>query len=350
MAEKMKQYMREQMECWESILRQPLSPGAGWNPDWKETKHLVLFGSGSSYYAGRIAAEFLKACCGMRTTVLTPSELYGEARFWNPEETLTAALSQSGKSVTTLDAMHFLKEQGFSVLAMTADPASPIACQADSHLEIACGEETVGPKTKGMTATVLTLYQLGLSGLLGTRAQADAIRESLMRGAENGRINLERAETFFEENREFFTGADSLMILGDEAAFASCQEGALKILETLYIPAQALELEEYTHGVQNTIRPGQHHILAASSEESSSRMERLNRYQQQKGCENLLLTPAKTQGAGILNLAHTGQAYTVFMELLPVFHVFSALGSEALDINCDLPKFDDFYGVMDTKL
>ena len=157
MAEKMKQYMREQMECWESILRQPLSPGAGWNPDWKETKHLVLFGSGSSYYAGRIAAEFLKACCGMRTTVLTPSELYGEARFWNPEETLTAALSQSGKSVTTLDAMHFLKEQGFSVLAMTADPASPIACQADSHLEIACGEETVGPKTKGMTATVLTL-------------------------------------------------------------------------------------------------------------------------------------------------------------------------------------------------
>ena len=67
MAEKMKQYMREQMECWESILRQPLSPGAGWNPDWKETKHLVLFGSGSSYYAGRIAAEFLKACCGMRT-------------------------------------------------------------------------------------------------------------------------------------------------------------------------------------------------------------------------------------------------------------------------------------------
>ena len=81
-----------------------------------------------------------------------------------------------------------------------------------------------------------------------------------------------------------------------------------------------------------------------------SRMERLNRYQQQKGCENLLLTPAKTQGAGILNLAHTGQAYTVFMELLPVFHVFSALGSEALGINCDLPKFDDFYGVMDTKL
>ena len=114
--------------------------------------------------------------------------------------------------------------------------------------------------------------------------------------------------------------------------------------------AQALELEEYTHGVQNTIRPGQHHILAASSEESSIRMERLNRYQQQKGCENLLLTPAKTQGAGILNLAHTGQAYTVFMELLPVFHVFSALGSEALGINCDLPKFDDFYGVMDTKL
>ena len=67
-------------------------------------------------------------------------------------------------------------------------------------------------------------------------------------------------------------------------------------------------------------------------------------------CKNLLLTPAKTQGAGILNLAHTGQAYTVFMELLPVFHVFSALGSEALGINCDLPKFDDFYGVMDTKL
>lgn len=353
MAQQMKIYMNEQPECWKKILTSslPLTPEAC-QLLRRPFSHLLLFGSGSSYFAGQIARSFLETYCGIQTTVLTPSELEKQSGFFSPETTLALALSQSGKSVTTLEGMDALQRGGFSILALTADAESEIAKKAQGHLRISCGPETVGPKTKGMTATVLTLYRLGLDQFSSfSAAQKKEILSHLEQAAAAGEENLRLSQEFFLSHEKFFTDPNVLFVIADEEAYPACQEGALKLLETLYLPVQTAEMEEYTHGLQNTIQPGLHQILVVSGEKQASRMARLNHYQTEKGCVNIVLSSVpEFSGENVLSLAHTGFEYTVFMEILPAFHVFSALGSEARGINCDRPKFHDFYHVMDTKL
>ena len=41
--------------------------------------------------------------------------------------------------------------------------------------------------------------------------------------------------------------------------------------------------------------------------------------------------------------------YLSIFETLPAFQVMSVFGSERRNIDCDKPKFPDFYGVLNTK-
>ncbi len=352
MAKQMKEYIVEQAVCWQRILQEKLimTEETSGKLQARKPKHLIVFGSGSSYIAGCVAKVFAEKYCGLHTMVLTPSQLYSQMQFYAPEQSLVVAVSQSGKSVTTMEALHWLKLHGYTVIGMTADAESQIANAADGHVLIDCGEEVVGPKTKGMTGTVLALYMLAMELNLD-EAERTEIFAQLTKAVTYGMLNQKVAENFFETHKTFFTEAGAMLIIAEEQAYASCLEGALKLLETIYIPVEALELEEYTHGVQNTIEPGLHHILVATNAENAGRMAQLNRFQLEKGCKNICLATVKNYNeADTLQLESTHRDYTLFMELLPVFHVFSAYGSEAKGIDCDHPKFANFYSIMGTKM
>lgn len=352
MAKQMKEYIAEQEVCWQRILQEKMimTEGTAEKLQVRKPKHLIVFGSGSSYIAGCVAKAFAEKYCRLHTVVLTPSQLYNQIPFFAPEESLIVAVSQSGKSVTTMDALHWLRQRGYTVIGMTADAESKIAKAADGHVLIDCGEEVVGPKTKGMTGTVLTLYMLAMELKLD-EAEKTEILAQLAEAVAYGMLNRKAAEVFFKEHKAFFAEAASILIIAEEQAHASCLEGALKLLETIYIPVEALEMEEYTHGVQNTIEPELHHILVAVDAENAGRMAQLNRFQLEKGCKNISIATVKDYDEeDTLQLASTHRDYTLFMELLPVFHVFSACGSEAKGIDCDHPKFTNFYSIMGTKM
>ena len=179
MAKQMKEYIVEQEVCWRRILQENLimTDKTAEKLQEEKPKHLIVFGSGSSYIAGCVAKAFAEKYCGLHTVVLTPSQLYGQMQFYAPEESLVVAVSQSGKSVTTIDALHWLRQCGYMVIGMTADAESQIAVAADGHVLIDCGEELVGPKTKGMTGTVLTLYMLIMELKLGEAEKAEILAQ-----------------------------------------------------------------------------------------------------------------------------------------------------------------------------
>ena len=212
----------------------------------------------------------------------------------------------------------------------------------------------MGPKTKGMTATVLTLYLLGLAlgsaWNLGDQGASDRFLEELNQAIDAAPSNIEKSVEFCRNQADLLAVMPHVTILSEDAGYYAAQEGALKLLETLYIPAVAYEFEEYLHGVNNTIAPGMCHLYLPAGEKNAKRMAALDHYTREKGCVNFIITVLDwEEGSHVLKLSGNQNPYLSIFETLPAFQVMSVFGSERRNIDCDKPKFPDFYGVLNTK-
>lgn len=357
MAEQMLAYIKEQPEVWERILGQQDEICSDFQKFAKELEvdQLVLIGSGSSYIASLTAAEFAVRTAGIACEVYTPAQIKRCRIANNKNRTLVVASSQSGKSVSTMNAVRSMQADGYRVVGMTADAGSPVALLTGAHRLIPCGEETVGPKTKGMTATILMLELLILAAAVSAKkldaAQAEEIRGGFKRGIVAAKVNLEHSEQYFRRHINRFHNHVNVVVIADPESELAAREGALKLLETWYIPAYSYEMEEYTHGIQNTIEAGICNLFVITEPENQPDMERLAAYCNSKGCDDWIISTVSgiRTDANLLELEKGGAVYTTPFEILPAFQYLSAFGAEDRGINCDKPKFNDFYEFMNTK-
>lgn len=357
MAQKMMAYLEEQTVVWISMVknRNTLFSDFAKVIRTRKINRILMIGTGSSYHALEMAAVFMEDVTGIEITTAIPTRMGSLAAHLSPETTLVMAASQSGSSTSTAKAAMELMEKGFFVIGITAEPESQIARDCSFHQLISCGEESVGPKTKGMTGTVLTLYLMGI--ILGkeikslTASRENSLLKLFIKSFEAAPENILRSRMFCEKHKETFAAKPDFTLVSDGMSYLAAKEGALKILETLYVPCVAYEFEEYLHGVNNTIEPELCNILMPNLPENLSRMKRLDRYCRKAGCTNFVITSVPwEQEETVLQLLGTTSQYTVPFEILLAFQVMSVYGSEQKGIECDRPKFIDFYSLMETKL
>lgn len=356
MAEKMKQYIEEQPGVWSGILkeRKALTGPFLRQMEGRSASQIVLLGSGSSMNASLAAKELFEELLGAETKVLMPTRM----GHWysRPEDTLVIAVSQSGKSTSTMHAVTELQAKGYEVTAMTSDGESPLAKACDGHILIGCGEESVGPKTKGMTATILTLYvtAMGLAELWGrkTEAEQEVYLSNLELSFGYAAENTEKCYEFCGRHVKTIASYPHFTWVSDGEGYAVGMESALKVLETLYVPSFCYEFEEYLHGVNNTIGPGECYFWIPSTAENRDRFMRLRRFCGEKGCDGYLVASGSLPETDekTLCLKGSGMWYTQPFETMIFAQVLSAVGSEEKKINCDKPKFPEFYQFMNTKL
>lgn len=357
MAQKMLGYLKEQPAVWKSITdrRGELFSALAEQLKDRKAKRILLIGTGSSYMASQLAGEFFNNVLGIETTLVIPTRLGALPDFLNPEETLVFAASQTGRSTSTLHAVEKLRAKDFKVVAVTAIDNTPIVNASDYYQMIDCGEETVGPKTKGMTSTILTLYLTGMAlckawGIIDS-AKEEKLISALYKSFEGVEENIELSCNFCAKHRSFFSGQPHFTLIADGFGFPTAQEGALKILETLDVPAFAYEFEEYLHGVNNTIAPGMCNIIIPVNKENFARMETLDNYCRSRGCLDYIFTTEDSwkDGEQVLKLNGSGEGFTIPFEILPAFQAMSVYGSEYKAIDCDLPRNKEFFALLDTK-
>jgi glucoselysine-6-phosphate deglycase len=221
-------------------------------------------------------------------------------------------------------------------------------------VHIDCGEETVGPKTKGYSATVLCLILLCLE-LGKARGQADkTVYEkaySLLGNAFSmAEGNIAASVKWAKLHTESFVKAPHMMIVSEGANYPAMLEGALKVLECLYIPVTAYEFEEYLHGVQCSIDENSYIIFVIPDGPNRDRMLRLYRFHaehQGKGFAVAVNKSAGIENELLIKTAGDDMA-SVFSVVLPL-QVVSAVVSEAKGINCDNSKFPEFVKTLGTK-
>jgi glucosamine--fructose-6-phosphate aminotransferase (isomerizing) len=215
---------------------------------------LALVGSGSSFNALSAYAPMIAAAAGTAVHVRGPTAFMTELAAGHLRPSLMIALSQSGASVTTIEAAQMAHARGVAVLRITAQAESPFAQLAPDPIIMPIGPEPIGPKTKGYTASLAALA--ATTDWIARRA--GAAPEVDVRVLDSGRVAAQALA-------DAAADVDFVLVVGQGPHFGTALEASLKIAEMSGIPAAGVETEEALHGRLHGLTPRSLAIFIAGS-------------------------------------------------------------------------------------
>jgi glucosamine--fructose-6-phosphate aminotransferase (isomerizing) len=194
---------------------------------------LILVGSGSSFHAAATARPALARAIPSPVAVAGAEDYLRDFNLLARHHRRVLILSQSGNSITSVAAAKRALAAGLDCLAITMNPEAEIAATGAALLLLPIGDEPIGPKTKGFTATLAAL-----AALAGASAPPTGWLAPLVPSARDAATAL--AGTM--------DGVDFIMVCGRGALFGIALEASLKIAEIAGIPSAAFPWEEALHG------------------------------------------------------------------------------------------------------
>src|SRR5437016_5815529 len=124
-------------------------------------RRIVIVACGTSWHAGLVGRHILEELSEVPMSVEYASE-YRYRRELRIPGTLTIAISQSGETADTLEALRAAKAAGSPVIGLVNVVGSTIAREADGGIYLHAGPEIGVASTKAFTAQLAALVLLGL--------------------------------------------------------------------------------------------------------------------------------------------------------------------------------------------
>lgn len=132
---------------------------------FKGAKRIILTGAGSSYFASMVGEYYMRQLLGtVNVESVLSSELelkYADIIF--PQKTILIALTQSGETKDTNDAIEFAKQKGITVVSLVNKPHSEAEKISDFVIRLLANWETSVVATKTFVAELLVLLLLSIS-------------------------------------------------------------------------------------------------------------------------------------------------------------------------------------------
>ena len=237
-------------------------------------ERIFLIGSGTSLHAGIAARYALQKWTNAEIQTFTPFEFlnYGPHSRVD-EKTLVLGISQTSRSIGTIQCIERCKEKGAKTIFVTAEPDNPGASSAHVVLDTCTGLELVGAKTKGFTSTMGMLYAFA-AWLSGRELNLNDVPRMMEQ-------TLDRTRSIIDEIALEYKTAPSVTILGGGPLTAAAKEGGLKMLECVRIPVEVYDVEEYMHGPYHCLEKDSHLIFLVNGGPGTDRAMRLIRFAQE---------------------------------------------------------------------
>ena len=235
----------------------------------RAVQKIWIAGSGTSVYAAMIAARCIERTCGIDAEAITSLELLDEvtAPLFGPR-TLLIGISQSGSTLVLVEAMRLARQLGALTVAITAEPASPVAEAAEFVFATLTGPEEALAKTKGFATTALAACLLGpllaQGGVAEDRDDAAVLATFADVPAAAAEV-IARSKAAVVGWAERFQAVNAVFVVGTGSMYGAACEGGLKILEVAKIPVITKELEEMMHGPFNAVGPDVGIVLIAGA-------------------------------------------------------------------------------------
>ncbi len=217
----------------------------------KEVERIVIVACGTSYHAGLVGRYAIEQWARVPVEMDIASEYRYRDPVHRPND-LVIGITQSGETADTLAAMRLARDGGSKVLAICNVMGSQATRDADAVLYTRSGIEISVAATKTFVCQVAAVYLLGLrlAELRGTMeppriAELVAELKSLPHKIQETIVSCDervKAIARSQHDQRFF------MYIGRHIGLAVCLEGALKLKEISYIPADAYAAGEMKHG------------------------------------------------------------------------------------------------------
>ena len=216
----------------------------------REIDKVFVVACGTAYHSGLLAKYAIEHWTRLPVEV----ELASEFRYRDPvldRSTLVVAISQSGETADTLEAVRHAKEQKAKVLAICNTNGSQIPRECDAVLYTRAGPEIGVASTKTFLAQIAANYLVGLAlaQARGTKYPDEVERE--YRELESmpdlvARVIAEIKPVAALAHR--FAQASTILFLGRHVGYPVALEGALKLKELAYMHAEGFAAGELKHG------------------------------------------------------------------------------------------------------
>ncbi len=216
----------------------------------RAVKNIVIVACGTAYHAGMVGRYLIESLAGLPVNVDVSSEF----RYRNPivgKGTLLLAISQSGETADTLAAVREAKAKGARIISVCNVVGSSLARESDGVLYTHAGPEIGVASTKAYTAQLCMLYLLAIKlGEIHKTLKKTDIHRLV---AELRHIptlynqvlkNKEKIADIARQNSHF----GCFLFLGRNINYPTALEGALKLKEISYIPAEGYAAGEMKHG------------------------------------------------------------------------------------------------------
>ncbi|QYJ02589.1 glutamine--fructose-6-phosphate transaminase (isomerizing) [Nocardioides panacisoli] len=224
----------------------------------RDIDKMIIIACGTSFYAGLVAKYAIEHWT--RTPVEV--ELASEFRYRDPivdAGTLVVAISQSGETADTLQAIRHARDQRAKVLAICNTNGSSIPRESDAVIYTHAGPEIGVASTKGFLTQLIACYLLALyvAQAKGTRFgdEIDQIMAELEQMPDHIATVLERADAVYDL-ASAHVDTRSVLFLGRHAGYPVALEGALKLKELAYLHAEGFAAGELKHGPIALIEEG----------------------------------------------------------------------------------------------
>ncbi|OBB67445.1 glutamine--fructose-6-phosphate transaminase (isomerizing) [Mycobacterium sp. 852014-50255_SCH5639931] len=216
----------------------------------REIDKVFVVACGTAYHSGLLAKYAIEHWTRLPVEV----ELASEFRYRDPvldRSTLVVAISQSGETADTLEAVRHAKEQKAKVLAICNTNGSQIPRECDAVLYTRAGPEIGVASTKTFLAQIAANYLVGLAlaQARGTKYPDEVERE--YQELEAMPDLVARVLAMIEPvaalaNR--FAQSSTVLFLGRHVGYPVALEGALKLKELAYMHAEGFAAGELKHG------------------------------------------------------------------------------------------------------
>ncbi|MGH3678510.1 MAG: glutamine--fructose-6-phosphate transaminase (isomerizing) [Mycobacterium sp.] len=238
----------------------------------REIDKVFVVACGTAYHSGLLAKYAIEHW----TRLPVEAELASEFRYRDPvldRSTLVVAISQSGETADTLEAVRHAKEQKAKVLAICNTNGSQIPRECDAVLYTRAGPEIGVASTKTFLAQIAANYLVGLAlaQARGTKYPDEVAHE--YRELEAMPELVARVLTAVEPVAALarrLAKSQTVLFVGRHVGYPVALEGALKLKELAYMHAEGFAAGELKHGPIALIEDGLPVIVVMPSPKSSA--------------------------------------------------------------------------------
>ncbi|GED97233.1 glutamine--fructose-6-phosphate transaminase (isomerizing) [Gordonia crocea] len=316
--------------------------------DLRDVTKVFVVACGTAYHAGMLAKYAIEHWTRLPVEV----ELASEFRYRDPvldRATLVVAISQSGETADTLEAVRHAKDQNAKVLAICNTNGAQIPRESDAVLYTHAGPEIGVASTKCFLAQIVAAYLVGLAlaQARGTKFTDEVAREFAEMEAVTTAVQemLDSMDPVRELARTM-ADRDTVLFLGRHVGYPVALEGALKLKELAYIHAEGFAAGELKHGPIALIESGLPVFVVMPSREGRSvlhsKMVSNIREIQARGAETIVIAESDDEAARavadhFIPIPHTSTLLQPLVSTIPL-QVFAATVADERGYDVDKPR------------